>query len=78
MNLLYCIVFIYLPHNNYKKNAKKKCRKKGRGGLKETIERMLIRRPQLQFFEDGINITATIQNDIRWKIKLINITEGYK
>ena len=27
--------------------------------LKETIELMLIRRPQLQFFEDGIKITAT-------------------
>ena len=38
---------------------KKKCRKKWRGGLKETIELMLIRRPQLQFFEDGIKITAT-------------------
>ena len=43
-------VFIYLPHdyNNYKKMPKK-CRKKWRGGLKETIELMLIRPPQLQF-----------------------------
>ena len=37
----------------------KKCRKKWRGGLKETIELMLIRPPQLQFFEDGIKITVT-------------------
>ena len=36
-----------------------KCRKKWRGGLKETIELMLIRPPQLQFFKDGIKITAT-------------------
>ena len=41
------------------KDAKKKCRKRWRGGLKETIELMLIRPPQLQFFEDGIKITAT-------------------
>ena len=40
-------VFIYLPHdyNNYKEMPKK-CRKKWRGGLKETIELMLIRPPQ--------------------------------
>ena len=37
----------------------KKCRKNWRGGLKETIKLMLIRPPQLQFFEDGIKITAT-------------------
>ena len=35
-----------------KKCQKKKCRKKWRGDLKETIELMLIRPPQL-FFEDG-------------------------
>ena len=54
-------VFIYLPHdyNNYKKMPKKKCRKKWRGGLKDTIELMLIRPPQLQLFEDGMTITAT-------------------
>ena len=40
-----------------KKN--KKFRKRWQGGLKETIELMLIRPPQLQFFEDGIKITAT-------------------
>ena len=53
-------VFIYLPHdyNNYKKMPKK-CSKKWRGGLKDTIELMLIRPPQLQLFEDGITITAT-------------------
>ena len=39
---------------------RKKIRKKWRGGLKETIELMLIRPPQLQFFEDhGIKITST-------------------
>ena len=42
-----------------KKKKKKKRRKRWRGGLKETIELMLIRPPQLQFFEDGIKITAT-------------------
>ena len=31
----------------------------GGTGLKETIELMLIRPPQLQFFEDGVKITAT-------------------
>ena len=51
--------FIYLPHDYNKKMPKKKCRKRWRGGLKETIELMLIRPPQLQFFEDGIKITAT-------------------
>ena len=53
--------FIYLPHdyNNYNKMPKKKCRKRWRGGLKETIELMLIRPPQLQFLEGGIKITAT-------------------
>ena len=34
-------------------------RKRWRGGLKETIKLMLIRPPQLQFFKDGIKITAT-------------------
>ena len=50
----------YLPHdyNNYKEMPKKKCRKKWRGGLKETIE-LIIRPPQLQFFKDGMKITAT-------------------
>ena len=37
----------------------KKCSKKWRGGLKKTMELMKIRPPQLQFFEDGIKITAT-------------------
>ena len=52
---------MYLPHdyNDYKKMAKKKCRNKWRGDLKETTELMLIRPAQLQFFEDGIKITAT-------------------
>ena len=58
---IYFISYLfYLPHdyNNYKEMPKK-CWKKWRGGLKETIELMLIRPPQLQFFEDGIKITAT-------------------
>ena len=65
----FVFVFIYLPHdyNNYKKIPKKKCWKKWRGGLKETIviilELMLIRPPQLQFFEDATKITAT---DMLW------------
>ena len=59
-DFVFVFVFIYLPHDyNYKKMPKKKCRKKWRGGLKETIKLMLIRPPQLQFFEDGIKITAT-------------------
>ena len=60
-SIIFAIAIIYLPHyNNYKKMPKKiKCRKRWRGGLKETIELMLIRPPQLQFFEDGIKITAT-------------------
>ena len=60
-SIVFVFVFIYLPHdyNNYKEMPKKKCRKKWRRGLKETIELMLIRPPQLQFFEDGIKITAT-------------------
>ena len=44
-------------YNNYKKvYQKKKCRKKWRGGLKETIGLILIRPPQLQFLEDGTKI----------------------
>ena len=50
---MHTFVFIYLPHNynNYKEMPK--CRKKWRGGLKKTIELMLIRPPQLQLFKDG-------------------------
>ena len=57
--IYYTFVFIYLPHNynNYKEMPK--CRKKWRGGLKKTIELMLIRPPQLQLFKDGIKINAT-------------------
>ena len=60
-----------------KRCQKKKCRKKWRG-LKETTELMLIRPAQLQFFENGIKLRQRIQNNIRWKIRLINITEVYK
>ena len=45
-----------------KRCQKKKCSKRWRGGLKETIELLLIRPPQLQFFEDGIKITDCSQS----------------
>ena len=53
--------YLFATQLHYLKTPKekKKCRKRWRGGLKETIELMLIRPPQLQFFEDGIKITAT-------------------
>ena len=56
-----CILYLFICHTItiITKKCQKKCRKKWRGGLKETIELMLIRPPQLQFFEDGIKITAT-------------------
>ena len=57
--VLYCI-YLFATRLQLQQDAKKKkCRKKWRGGLKETIKLMLIRPPQLQFFEDGIKITAT-------------------
>ena len=56
--VLYCI-YLLATRLQSQKDAKKKCRKKWRGGLKETINLMLTRPPQLQFFEDGIKITAT-------------------
>ena len=56
---LYLYLFICHTITIITKKCQKKCRKKWRGGLKETIELMLIRPPQLQFFEDGIKITAT-------------------
>ena len=60
LTLVFVFVFnIYLPHDYNHKKMPKKCRKKYRGGLKQTIKLMLIRPPQLQFFEGGIKITAT-------------------
>ena len=53
------ILFICHTITIITKRCKKKCRKRWRGGLKETTELMLIRSPQLHFFEDGIKITAT-------------------
>ena len=51
-----------------------KCKRKWRGGLKESIKLMLIIASRLQFFKDGINLRQRIQNIIRWKIKVtINI-----
>ena len=57
------VVFVfvfYLPHITRLQLQKdtKKCGKKWRGGLKETIKVILIRPPQLQFVKDGIKITA--------------------
>ena len=57
--ILYCIVFICHTITIITKKCQKKRRKKWRGGQKETIELMLIRPPQLQFFQDGIKTTAT-------------------
>ena len=61
--MLYLYLYLSICHTitiiTKKIPKKKKCRKKWRGGLKETIELMLIRPPQLQFFEDGTKITAT-------------------
>ena len=58
LNYLYLYLFTY--HTiTITKRRQKKCRKKCRGGLKETIKLMLLRPSQLQFFEDGIRITAT-------------------
>ena len=48
---VFLFVFIYLPHDYNKiitKKYQKKCKKKWRGGLKEIVELMLIRPPQLQ------------------------------
>ena len=56
---LYLYLFICHTITIMAKRCQKKCRKKWQGGLKETIELMLIRPSQLQFFEDGITITAT-------------------
>ena len=59
---IYLFIYLFICHTITiitKKCQEKKCRKKWRGGLKETIELMLITPPQLQFFEDGIKITAT-------------------
>ena len=53
------ILFICHTITIITKRCQKKKWRRWRGGLKETIELMLIRPPQLQFFEDGIKITAT-------------------
>ena len=80
-----CIyLFIYLFTTHYKLhdyNYKKiqKCRKKWQGGLKETLKLMLIRPPRLQFFKDGIKITATDTNYYQKEIKVtISVKEVYK
>ena len=59
----FVFLYLFICHTitiiTTKKKYQKKCRKKWRGGLKATIELMLIRPPQLQIFEDGTKITAT-------------------
>ena len=60
MNICIFCIYLFASRLQLQKDAKNEnCRKKWRGGLKETIKLMLIRPPQLQFFEDGIKITAT-------------------
>ena len=60
MTRLYCIVLYLSATRLQLQKDTKKCRKKRRGGQKETIKLMSIRPPQLQFFKDGIKIiTAT-------------------
>ena len=45
-----CILYLFICHSiTITKRRQTKCRKKWRGGLKETINLMLIRPPQLQF-----------------------------
>ena len=58
---MYLYLYLFICHmiTIITKKYQRKCRKKWRGGLKETIKLMLIRPPQLQFFEDGTKITAT-------------------
>ena len=57
--VLYLYLFICHTITIITKKYQRKCRKKWRGGLKETLKLMLIRPPQLQFLEDGTKITAT-------------------
>ena len=57
--LFICHTITIITKRCQKKNI---CRKRWRGGLKETIELMLIRPPHLQFFEDGIKITIDINS----------------
>ena len=54
------ILYLFICHmiTITKRCQKKKGRKKWRGGLKETLKLVLIRPPQLQFFEYGIKITV--------------------
>ena len=55
-----CICILFATHNTITIIKRyKKCRKKWRGCLKETIKLMFIRPPRLQFFpEEGTKITA--------------------
>ena len=57
--LKYLYLFICHTITIITKTYQRKCRKKWRGGLKEAIKLLLIRPPQLQFFEDCTKITAT-------------------
>ena len=54
--MYFCIcIYLFATLLQLQKDAKKKMYE----GLKETIELLLIRLPQLQFFEGGMKITAT-------------------
>ena len=62
MDLL-CCIYLSATRLQLQKNTKK-CRKKRRGGQKETIKLTLIRPPQSQFFKDGIKIMTTTEKNI--------------
>ena len=66
-NSSYVFVFIYLPHdyNNYKKMPKK-CKKKWRGGLKETIELMYRTGAKLLIFVSWSNKQLTTIKGKTW------------
>ena len=71
LSICLCI-YLFATRLQLQKDAKTNKQKNG-------IKLMLNRPPQLQFFEDGIKITAKDTNIIRLKIKItINITEVYK
>ena len=60
--------------NGYKKMQEEMARRpKG-----NSVKLMLIRPSQLQFFKDGIKITATNTKYYKMEIKIINIRGVYK
>ena len=62
----YLYLFICHTITIITKKCQKKCRKKWRGGLKETIELMLIRPPNYSFFEDGIKLDNRWMRQKKW------------